>query len=299
MQEKIKISVIIPTYNMLEKIKKSIHSIEKQRYDIGKCEVIVVDNGSTDGTSEYIKRHYPWIKLLHENTHDSYKARNKGVSHSSGTIIAVTDADCILGENWLQIIENNFSNDSCDIITGRFIHGRSFLEKIIALVTSPDFQDNKICLVNNFIGANFAIKTQIIKKYYFPEVGLGGDRLLSWRLHKDGYKVLYQPDLIVYHRPDFSLRGLLKRMVRYGYNTIRIRKIDPTLPGGYLMKVRCLAPFFYAGIRFIIDIKNLFKHKRTLNVNIFDMPFYIGIFIVLRIIYFFGMFQEVLSDDKM
>jgi hypothetical protein len=86
-------------------------------------------------------------------------------------------------------------------------------------------------------------------------------------------------------------------MIRYGNNTIRIRRADPTLPGGYFMKFASMAPFIYAGARFIIDIKNLFKHRRTLNISIFGVPFYIGFFPVLRIIYFFGMVQELLSNN--
>jgi len=87
-------------------------------------------------------------------------------------------------------------------------------------------------------------------------------------------------------------------MLKYGNNTIRIRKIDATLPGGNLMKFSPLTPFIYAAARLIADIKNLFKHKKSLNINIFTVPAYIVSLMALRIIYFFGMSQELLSNAR-
>lgn len=298
MKKQIYISIIVPTYNMLNKIKDLIPSIEKQRYDKNKFEVIVVDNGSTDGTSEYIRQRYPWIKLLYENIPDTYRARNKGISNTSGYIIAFTDADCKLDQNWLNVIQDNFKNYEIDAISGKFKHGSSFLEKTIALVNHPNSQGNKSYLRNDFGCGNSAIKAKILKEYYFPEVARGGDRLLSWKLYKKRYKILYQPNLIVYHRPDFTPRSLFKRMIAYGNNFIRTRRMDRTIPGGFLLKLKFLAPFLYAGIRLIIDSRNLLKYRKTLNINIIAMPFYIGTFIILRIIHLFGMLQELLLGRK-
>ena len=77
-----KISVVIPTYNSWITLKRSISSILKQT--LKPFEIIVVDNGSKDGTSEKVKSNFPYIKLisLQENMGVT-GGRNKGIEEAS------------------------------------------------------------------------------------------------------------------------------------------------------------------------------------------------------------------------
>src|SRR6266478_6514140 len=95
-------SVIVPTYNRLNLLKKTLESISRQ--DMRNFETIVVNDGSTDGTHEYLTAlaSEKQIKyLFHENRGPSV-SRDEGIRNSGGTFIAFTDDDCIVPPNWLQ-----------------------------------------------------------------------------------------------------------------------------------------------------------------------------------------------------
>jgi len=90
-----KISVIIPTFNRSKTIFRAIDSILKQTYK--PYEIIVVDDGSTDGTKDLVINKYPSIKYFYQSNNGVSKARNKGVHESKGEWIAFLDSD----DEWL------------------------------------------------------------------------------------------------------------------------------------------------------------------------------------------------------
>ena len=87
----IKVSVIIPTLNRRELIKRAIDSVLYQTHPI--YEIIVVDNGSTDSTVAMLCENYPSVKVLEENQRGVSYARNTGIRSSKGDWIALLDSD--------------------------------------------------------------------------------------------------------------------------------------------------------------------------------------------------------------
>lgn len=104
------LSVIIPAYNEEALIGKCLDSILFQTLDKKLYEVIVIDNASTDKTSE-IARRYP-VKLVVEPRKSVIYARQAGVDSALGDIIVSADADTIYPAEWLKIIWENFEKDS-------------------------------------------------------------------------------------------------------------------------------------------------------------------------------------------
>ncbi len=87
-----KVSVIIPTYNRLPMLKEAVDSVLAQ--DFEDLELIVVDDGSTDGTADEISRYGGRVKLLrHAESRGVSAARNKGILHSKGKYVAFLDSD--------------------------------------------------------------------------------------------------------------------------------------------------------------------------------------------------------------
>ena len=85
------ISVVIPTFNRRQTIGRSIDSVLNQT--LFPSEIIVVDNGSTDGTCDYIQSNFPSIKLLHQPNKGVSAARNKGIRYADTNWIALLDSD--------------------------------------------------------------------------------------------------------------------------------------------------------------------------------------------------------------
>ena len=85
------ISVVIPTYNRRQTIGRSIDSVLNQT--LFPSEIIVVDDGSTDGTSDYIQSNFPSIKLLSQPNKGVSAARNMGIKSADANWIALLDSD--------------------------------------------------------------------------------------------------------------------------------------------------------------------------------------------------------------
>jgi glycosyltransferase involved in cell wall biosynthesis len=91
MHESIKVSVIIPNYNYAQYVGKAIESVLLQTYS--NLEVIVVNNGSTDDSLEILKAFEGKIKLIDQVNLGQSGARNSGLLHATGDLIAFLDAD--------------------------------------------------------------------------------------------------------------------------------------------------------------------------------------------------------------
>ncbi len=102
-----KISVIIAARNEEENIGLLLRSVTRQSYSGDLTEIIVVDDHSTDGTAEIVKR-FPTVKLLQltDDAGNSYKKKaiEKGIAAATGDLIVTTDADCIPSPLWLETI---------------------------------------------------------------------------------------------------------------------------------------------------------------------------------------------------
>ena len=90
-ENKYKISVVIPTLNRINTLQRALDSVINQTYKA--AEIIVVDNGSSDGTLKFLREQYPKITILTENKIGVSSARNKGIKKSIYQWIALLDSD--------------------------------------------------------------------------------------------------------------------------------------------------------------------------------------------------------------
>ena len=86
-----KISVIIPTYNRRHTLERAIDSVLSQTFK--PFEIIIVDDGSEDGTRNWVQEAYPSIKYIYQSNNGVSSARNKGIRSSRGSWIALLDSD--------------------------------------------------------------------------------------------------------------------------------------------------------------------------------------------------------------
>tara|TARA_Y100000741_G_scaffold331778_1_gene287326 strand:- start:477 stop:1313 length:837 start_codon:yes stop_codon:yes gene_type:complete len=104
-----KISVIIPTFNRLDLLKRAIDSVLNQ--SIKPYDIIVVDDGSTDGTSEMIQHKYKSINLIQQKNSGVSAARNNGIKNAQGDWIALLDSDDEWEKNKLEEQVNNLTDN--------------------------------------------------------------------------------------------------------------------------------------------------------------------------------------------
>ncbi len=99
-QEDPLVSIVVPLYNGRNLIKKSLDSVVGQTYS--NWELIIIDDGSTDDAADFIESHYPNAKVIRQNNAGVAAARNTGVRHSNGEIIAFLDQDDEWGDTKLK-----------------------------------------------------------------------------------------------------------------------------------------------------------------------------------------------------
>ena len=86
-----KISVIIPTYNRKKTLARAIQSVINQ--SLSPFEILIVDDGSNDGTEEWVKDNFQNIKYIYQNNHGVSSARNVGIENAYGDWVAFLDSD--------------------------------------------------------------------------------------------------------------------------------------------------------------------------------------------------------------
>jgi glycosyltransferase involved in cell wall biosynthesis len=116
-----KISVLVPVYNDIDRVGLCIEKLQAIDYPASCYEVIIIDNGSTDGTYEYLQQLMEGIasdtfRLLQCLTPGSYAARNKGLQVASGEYVAFTDSDCLVSTEWLTNLLRCAAQQHGDVI---------------------------------------------------------------------------------------------------------------------------------------------------------------------------------------
>jgi len=224
--KKIAISVVVPAYNEEHLLGLCLESLRHQDHK-GAYEIIVVDNNSTDKTSEVAKKYNAII--IKEKRKGVAFARKTGFEKSQGKIIASTDADTIVPRDWLSKIHNAFRNDdNIAAVTGPIdFFGETKRRLTILNVFSPITRFIGLIFSGRpyFYGANFAIKKEIYNRIggFDTRLAVGEDMDLGIHVREFG-EVKYLGNLRVrtsarkFESESSSTRGLKYLLKTYLLN---------------------------------------------------------------------------------
>jgi cellulose synthase/poly-beta-1,6-N-acetylglucosamine synthase-like glycosyltransferase len=209
------ISIIVPAYNEEKRISRCLTSINKLNYTENNFEVIVVDDGSHDSTSD-IARVYG-ANIIKQQHFGCAEARNTGVEHARGDVIAFIDADDICKEDWL-ITAVPYLKDSNVGAVGCY-HDLFNREKRFVLVSYYEkrFRHTESPASTGHLGASGLV----IKKCVFIDVGgfnpkllAAEDAELSYKIRAKGYNLLLlNKPLITVTYPD-GILGYISTQIR-------------------------------------------------------------------------------------
>jgi len=181
--KKIIFSVIIPTYNRVEKLKKAINSVTNQTYK--NWEIIIVDNHSKDGTKKMVKN-YNNIKIkifLIKNNGIIAKSRNLGIKKSKGKYLAFLDSDDYWHPNKLRECHNFLKkNNKAKLIYHNMFIQRKSDQKLFKKVSF--FRKVKNPTKNDLIknGPAFPTSSVVIEKKIFKKINFFNENknLIAW-----------------------------------------------------------------------------------------------------------------------
>lgn len=228
--ENLSVSVVVPVYNGMKTIAGTVEKLLRQSYK--PIEIIVVDDGSTDGTLAALRRFEPKIKLIAKTNGGPASARNRGIDLAKGNVVAFTDSDCLPTENWLQCLIAGFTNESIAGVGGTITSAeKTLISEYIDLAGFLNPQADIKGNIPYLITANACFRKVVLSKVSgfseeFRKPG-GEEPELCWRIKKLGYQFSVAPDAIVYHHHRQTVLSFLKTMLAYGEGAFVLGRLVP------------------------------------------------------------------------
>ena len=210
------ISIVIPTYNRQPILEQCLKALEKQQLNddiISNYEIVLVDDGSTDGTLEWLqenKKKFPHVCAFSQDHLGPAAARNLGVTKAKGDIIIFIDSDLVVTETFLQCHANA-------LVKGEKKLGSDRLFTYGAVINTCNFDHptSEPYKITDFSAAYFATGNVAIARKWLEKAGLfdTGFQLYGWedlelgvRLKELGLTLIKCPEAMGYHwHPPFNL----------------------------------------------------------------------------------------------
>ena len=190
------VSIIVPVFNVEKYLEECLDSILNQTYE--NIEVILVDDGSTDSSGkicdEYLKKDSK-IKVFHKTNGGLSDARNYGVENSNGEYIIFVDSDDYLSKYTLEFSIKEIKDAAADILV--FAIKREKEEKEILEYKKNIFNREEGIIelfkgnLYRFSACGKIYKTNIVKKYKFPEGKIHEDQATTYKYFLDANKIAY------------------------------------------------------------------------------------------------------------
>ena len=202
------VSVVIPTYNRRPILEKCLLALERQQAcpEIDRYEVVVVDDGSTDGTPDWLRgaaERFPHVRLIEQSHGGPAEGRNRGVDHAHGDVIVFIDSDLVVTDSFL-------SCHASSLVRSWEARGDRLCFTYGAVVNTANFEQPTAerHKLRDLSWAYFATGNVAIAKEVLQRAGLFDTafRLYGWedlelgeRLRRIGVQLIKCPAAVGYH----------------------------------------------------------------------------------------------------
>jgi glycosyltransferase involved in cell wall biosynthesis len=227
----VSVSVIIPTWNGAGRIDRCLAALDNQNFDRS-FEIIVVNDGSTDGTLDIVAR-YPRARVITQPNAGPAAARNRGAREALGDIIVFTDDDCEPFPNWLCEMSKPFEDPQVAAAKGIY---RTRQTGIIPRFVQIEYEDryrrmgrlSSIDFIDTYSAAFRRERFLEMDGYdvVFP-VACAEDVELSYRMSARGWKMVFVPTAVVYHSHPRDFASYLKKKYKFAFWRVMAVKKNP------------------------------------------------------------------------
>ena len=243
-----KLSVVIPTYNRREKLESCIASFARQRGTEAIAEIIVVDDGSSDGTGEYLeataRADLPFPLRVRLAPHAGpAAARNAGVEAASGELVLFTGDDCVSEPGLVEEhLRAHRGTTGAEHSTFSVLGHTTWLPQL-RITPFMHFQENggsqfaywRIADPGNagwsyYYTTNISSPRALLQRHPFDErfpAARFEDMELGYRLERTGHRIIYCDSAIVWHDHTIEFETFRRASFRYGRYAALFHRIHP------------------------------------------------------------------------
>lgn len=235
-----KYSLIIATFNRLSELQELLETVSQIDFPREQFELVISDDGSQDGTGEYIKNTvFPFrLKYLYQENKGPGEARNYGMREANGEYFIFIDSDCLIPADYLKCVDKALQEQHFDAFGGPDDCHPSFSPLLKAINYS----------MTSFIGTGGSRgSAKSVTKFYprsfnmgihrdvFESIGgmndlrHGQDMDFSARIYNAGFKVGLIPEAIVFHKRRTNLRRFYKQIFNWGVARINLGRMYPDM----------------------------------------------------------------------
>jgi len=235
---KMEVSIIIPTYNRKEILREALEFLFNQSYPKENYEIVIVDDGSTDGTEKMINSLSPPCRLvyLHQDRKGPAIARNLGIKNARGKIIVFIDSDIFSSPDFINE-HVKFHRRFGDVVVSGPTVRTDKLKDVFSDIKRRKFRESLAWSGPSLITSNLSVKKEFLLKvggFDGEFVGMGWhDWELGLRLKKLGLEVKRNVEAIVYHykrkRRLSDIPFLCEKRRGQGINAVLYYKKHPSL----------------------------------------------------------------------
>ena len=224
-----RVTVVVPAYNEERTIRVAVETLLESEYP--DLEVIVVDDGSTDGTSGQIKDLHEQgrLRLIRQENAGKAQALNAGIAAATGEIVLYTDADSLFLRDTVAKTVRWFADPSIDAVCGNDMPLRAGtgLQKLLAITTHIGTGYVRRAL--SIIGCLPIISGNLgaVRRCVLEEIGgfrplWGEDLEITWRLHERRKRIVFDPEPAVLADCPATFGALWKQRVRWMRSYLKV-----------------------------------------------------------------------------
>ncbi len=224
------VSVIIPAYNALELLKRTVKSLEEQIPDTTGLEVVVVDDASTDGTALWLNSYSGRLDLITVSNRLNLgraATRNIGTHASKGELLIFIDGDMKFGKEFIQRHVNSHETEN-SVVIGSVVHHSSLGNKAYSRYLRKrglfKLDSGKQVSGRYFLSGNSSLTRKLFDDVggFDESIPYGEDIDFGMRLVNAGATFIYNQALTVTHLHSRSLKDNLKLMREFGRKSLPV-----------------------------------------------------------------------------
>ena len=224
-------SIIIVTHNRCAQLKNEIELLRRQTIPQEQFEIIVIDDGSTDDTGDYLSQVADVRSARIENSGPA-KARNAGATMAREDVLIFLDDDCMPHATWLEEFLRSFQRADADALGGSTSNALplSVMSECYHRMTDAAERLLNSTTVVYCTGNHFGIRANVFRSIggFSDEYRVGGeDRDLVLRMSMNGYRVAFDAQISMPHAHRFTATSFLRHFWKFGEGSYILRKKFP------------------------------------------------------------------------